>query len=451
MNITDFYMTNYVDASSYDNLRKIASVADGLKNSGRKVINTVLDKKISKETKVSRLKSTVAEHTEYLHGEDNLANVIVNLARRYAGTNNLPLLREEGNFGKRFINEASADRYISTGSEDYLKYIFLDVDKEVLIPQEFEGESIEPRFYMPIIPMILVNGAPNVISVGFAQNILPRPVNQIIKMVENYLENGKIKVPKPGWRDFKGTIKQGSEKNKWIVYGKFERINSTVIEISEIPVGIELKDYLKILDDLEENRVISSYEDHSEEDKFSFRVRAPRKFVAMDDEHIFDTLGLKDAGKNRSENYTLMGVDNRILVLDTPEQIFEEYIKLREEYYEKRRVHLIERTITFLKELGSRYFFIKGVVDDEIIVNKKSKDQVIKQLEPIDKILPDENGQFDYLLRMPIYSLTTEKMAELKDKIREQKALLTKYKTAKVQDMWKEDLEALKAQILKKR
>jgi DNA topoisomerase-2 len=450
MQITDFFMTNYVDASSYDNLRKIASVADGLKNSGRKVIDTVLDRNIVKETKVSRLKSTVAEHTEYLHGEDNLASVIVNLARRYPGTNNLPLLRDEGNFGKRFINEASADRYISSGSERYLKNIFMSTDSEILIKQEFEGEEIEPRFFVPIIPMILVNGAPNSISVGFAQNILPRPVNQIIKMVETYLDTGKVKVPKPGWNGFKGTVKQGTEKNKWVVYGKFERINSTVIEITEIPVDIELKAYLKILDDLEDNKIISSYEDHSEEDNFKFRIRAPRKFVSQDDEVIYETLSLKDAGKNRSENYTLMGVDNRILVLETTEQIFMEYAKVREEYYEKRRIHLIDKTIAILKKLGSRYFFIKGVVDDEITINKKSKAEVVKQLEGNAKIIPDENDSYDFLLRMPIYSLTKEKMNELRDEIKLQKGLLDKYKNAEVKEMWREDLEELKVQLKQK-
>jgi len=217
LTITEFYMTMYVDASSYDNLRSIASITDGLKNSGRKVLSTVLDKGIKKEVKVSRLKSTVSEHTEYLHGEDNLASVIVNMARRYTGSNNLPLMKDQGNFGKRFINEASADRYISTSGEKYIEYLYPKADNGILIQQEFEGEKIEPRFFVPIIPMIFVNGSPNAISTGFAQNILPRPVNQIIKMVETYLEKGTIKVPKPGWAGFKGTVKQDTEnKRKWI-------------------------------------------------------------------------------------------------------------------------------------------------------------------------------------------------------------------------------------------
>ena len=237
-------MTMYVDASSYDNLRKIASVTDGLKNSGRKVLTTVLDKNIKSDVKVSRLKSTVSEYTEYLHGEDNLSNVIVNMARRYAGSNNLPLIKDEGNFGKRFINEASADRYISTASEDYLEYIFPKADKGILVQQEFESINIEPRYFVPIIPMLLVNGSRNAISTGFAQNILPRPINQIIKMVESRLEGSTVKVPKPGWVKFKGSVRQGAEKRKWIVLGKFNRVNTTTIEITELPVGVELKKYL---------------------------------------------------------------------------------------------------------------------------------------------------------------------------------------------------------------
>ena len=445
MTITHFYSTMYVDASSYDNLRKIASVTDGLKNSGRKVLATVLDKGVKKEVKVSRLKSTVSEHTEYLHGEDNLAGVIVKMARRYVGVNNLPLLKDQGNFGKRFINDASADRYISTAGEKYLEYIYPKADNEILIKQEFEGVNIEPRFYVPIIPMLLVNGSPSAISTGFAQIILPRKIKPIIKMVEDYLKDGKIKVPNPGWEGFKGKVFQDNiNKRKWIVYGVFKRINSTTLEITELPVGYELKQYTEILDVLQDNKVITSYEDLSDNGEFHFRIRVTRKFSEMTDDEIMVALKIRDAGKQLVENYTLMGADNRVDVCKTPEEIFEKYIEVRLEYYILRKAWLISNSIYELKKLASKYFFIKMVTEDQIIINKKSKDNIVEQITTFDKILPDEDGKYEFLLRMPLYSLTSEKMNELLDEIKDKKFLLDEYKKTEPTQFWSQDIELLK-------
>ena len=115
--ITEFFDKDYVNYSSYDNLRKVASGIDGQKNAARKILYTVLEKNIKEKIKVSQLGSKVAEFAEYLHG--NMDGVIVNLGQDFIGTNNLPLLQKKGNFGTRFSPEASASRYIYTyGSEN---------------------------------------------------------------------------------------------------------------------------------------------------------------------------------------------------------------------------------------------------------------------------------------------------------------------------------------------
>ena len=444
MNISDFYKGMYIDAGAYDNLRSIASVCDGLKNSGRKVAHTVLQKNITKEVKVSRLKSTVSEYTEYLHGEDNLSSVVVNMAKRYVGTNNLPLLRDEGNYGKRYINEASADRYISTAGEKYINLLYPKIDNNILIEQEFEGVDIEARFFVPILPMILVNGSPSAMGYGFSQNILPRHTKHVVKMVEHFIETGKIVAPKPGWDGFKGTVRQGDQPNKWIVVGKIKRVNTTTIQISEIPIGIELKKYQKILDDLVDNKIINSYKDNSENDEFNFTIRVSRKFCEMTDEEILDSLKLIDKGKRFFEKYTVMGPDNRVLPLETIEEIFEEYAKIRLEFYDKRKQYLIDSTIVKIKSLASKYLFIKAVTENTIIINKLPKAKILEQIESHGKILPDTEGSFDFLLRLPIYSLTLEKMDELLDEIKKEKESLNKHRESDPKNYWSEDIKKFK-------
>ena len=120
ISVKTFFNTEYVNTASYDNLRKIASVVDGQKNAGRKILHTILEKNVKEEIKVSQLGSKVAEFTEYLHG--NLDGVIVNLCQNFPGTNNIPLMVREGNFGTRFKHLASASRYIYThGADEFFK------------------------------------------------------------------------------------------------------------------------------------------------------------------------------------------------------------------------------------------------------------------------------------------------------------------------------------------
>ena len=176
--VQDFFENEYVNQASYDNLRKIASCIDGLKNSSRKVICTTIDKNISENLKISQFSNKAAEYCEYLHGD--LSPVVTNLAKDFSGTNNLPLLFKKGNFGTRLSNEASASRYIFARKSDNLDTLFVKDDNSILVEQYFEGSKIEPKFYVPSLPILLINGSEG-ISSGFAQKILTRDVKEIKK------------------------------------------------------------------------------------------------------------------------------------------------------------------------------------------------------------------------------------------------------------------------------
>ena len=239
MQLSNFFNSDFVDYASYDNLRKIGSCIDGLKNASRKVIFTVLEKNIKEPIKVSQLANKVAEYAEYLHG--SLDGVVVNLGQDFAGTNNVPLLQKKGNFGTRFAQEASAPRYIFTYGSKNLFTLFKKEDLKILKEQMFEGERIEPVFYVPTLPLILVNGSEGVSS-GFAQKILPRNPKSIIKYLTNKIQGKRNKkdLLKPFFNDFKGTVEQGETSFQWLIKGKIERTNKNQMIISEIPVGYDL-------------------------------------------------------------------------------------------------------------------------------------------------------------------------------------------------------------------
>lgn len=437
MKISEFFKNEYVDYSSYDNLRKIASLVDGQKNSSRKILFTVLEKGIKKKVKVSQLSSKIEEFAEYLHG--SLAGVVAGLGQDHVGSNNIPLLQKDGNFGTRFAPKPSAARYIyAYGSEDFFN-LFNKDDTPQLKHQTFEGHNIEPVFYVPTLPLLLVNGSGENVSSGFAQKILPRNPKKLVKYIKAKITGKNIKPDLTPWYNgFNGTVEQGETHEQWIIKGTVDKLGVNKVLITELPVGYNLKSYIKILDDLEDKKKIQRYTDKSENDKFKFEVTIPSKVLsALSNDELLRLLKLV---KVKSENYTVMNQDNKIQVFDSAKDILDAYIEIKLHYMQLRKDNLISTLEEKVHFDNSRYNFIESIVTEYLVINKRKKTQIESDLEKFDKIFK-KDGNYDYLLRMPLYNLTLEEMAKLKDKIKLAKNELKELKKKPVFDMWLEDLK----------
>ena len=436
--VTKFLNEEVVNFASYSTMRAIASFIDGQKNAGRKVLYSVMNRP-NKDTKVSILSGLIMTDTEYLHGD--ISGSIITLAQNYAGTNNLPLLTREGNFGSRFETEASATRYIFTAKEKHFDLLFNKDDNSVLIEQYFEGTKIEPRFFIPTLPLILINGSEG-IATGFAQKILSRDINNIKKAINLILNNKEVSkdLLVPSFNGFSGTVEQGDTDNQWLIKGKINRLSSIKFEITEIPVGVDLKTYISILDDLEENKFIKSYKDKSEDDKFNFEIQmAPSDLSKMTDEDILQKFKLV---KKISENYTCLDENNRVKVFENAEEILKHYIKIKLEYLQKRKDYQINKLEDDIKLDFSKYTFIKNIVDEKLIINKRKKSDIEKDLEIISNIIKKDNS-YDYLLNMNIVSLTEERMEKLLNDIKTKKSDLDKLKETDIKDIWKEEISKI--------
>ena len=219
---------------------------------------------------------TVDKYHNFVIGRDSmivthnssLSNAIINMAQKFK--NNAPLLEEDGQFGSLRSPQAGAPRYIGTRLSKYFKLIYKDFD--LLEFKEEEGDKIEPKYFLPIIPTILINGGSG-IAVGFASNILNRNVFDVISECEKYLK-GKdpINIP-PNLNDFFGSYSQDPENpKKWIITGKLEIVNTTTIRISELPPSMTYEKYEDILDRLVESKLISSYDDNCK-DNINYTIR----------------------------------------------------------------------------------------------------------------------------------------------------------------------------------
>ena len=437
MQLSNFFNSDFVDYASYDNLRKIGSCIDGLKNASRKVIFTVLEKNIKEPIKVSQLANKVAEYAEYLHG--SLDGVVVNLGQDFAGTNNVPLLQKKGNFGTRFAQEASAPRYIFTYGSKNLFTLFKKEDLKILKEQMFEGERIEPVFYVPTLPLILVNGSEGVSS-GFAQKILPRNPKNIIKYLTNKIQGKRNNkdLLKPFFKDFKGTVEQGETSFQWLIKGKIERTNKNQITISEIPVGYDLKTYIKVLKTLEDNKVILDWDDLSDKE-FKFIVKMnPKDLDKLSEDEILDKLKLV---KKVTENLTCLNANNQIQEFQSAEEILDYYFKVKMEYLGKRKDYLVQELKTDLDILNAKITFIKAILDKSLVIEKQPKDKIVKNLEKI--ITVKVQDSYDYLLNMPLYSLTLEKIKALTETLKNSKLKLRETQEKTLENFWLEDLEEI--------
>ena len=440
MNVSNFLNEELVDYASYSTLRAIPSAIDGQKNATRKVIYGA-QKGLKKETKVSVFAGLASIETQYLHGD--ISGSIVTLARNYCGSNNVPLLVASGNFGSRMIPENSATRYIFTEKQAYFDKIFKKEDDDILIQQVFEGDKIEPKFYVPTIPLLLINGSTG-LATGFAAKILPRNVENIIAYIKAYLNDESLNLSylEPRVNGFKGDIivnKNNPEKG--VIIGKAKIINSQkkYVEITELPLTYNLRSYLDFLDKLEEKGVIKKYEDLSDDDNFKFIVYVDTKFLSQPEEVIYDKLGLI---KPYTENFTVLNADNKVMELKNAKELIDYYIGVKLEYIEKRRQNIIEKRSKQLSELRGVNEFIESVLNNKIDLRKDNKETLVKFCDS-NEIIVKKDDSYDYLFKISILNFTPNKVKELQKSISSVESEIKRLNKITAKDLWIEDLDDL--------
>lgn len=446
-----FFNDEFSQFSLYDTYRSCAAYVDGLKPSQRKVVHGVMMLELNnKSLKVSQLGSKVAELTQYLHGERSLESVIVNMACDYVGTNNINILAPEGHFGTRFIQEPSASRYIFTKKMNIFDSIFNDTDNDILEHQTFEGESIEPKYFLPTIPFLLINGSEGIGS-GYAQKILPRDPKAIINVLKKSLidinsvsKDDLIKFTVPYFKGFKGTITQGENKKSWIILGKFVRKTDVKITITELPIGYDLQSYIKVLDKLEESNIIKSYKDlsQSETDTFIFDVTLTQETSKQTDKMLYETLHLY---KKVTENYTCIDENNKVIEFKSPLTLFSTFFKFRLKKYEERKNVLLEKLKKLIPILENKERFIREILDGNIVFNKKPIDVLIKELE--DKNYLKIEDSFNYLLNMSINTLTEDRYNNIIKQLEQKREEYATLEKTNINEIWLKDVELLESKI----
>jgi len=431
LSVTDFVHRDLANFSAEDIKRSIPHVADGLKPSQRKVIYACLKKNLTTDMKVAQLSGYVAEHTAYHHGEASLQGTIVNLAQNFVGANNLNLLEPSGQFGTRLAGgkDAASSRYIFTRLAPLTKKIFDPADNSVLKYVVDDGEKVEPEFYGPIVPMILVNGAEG-IGTGFSCYVPPYDPEVIKHNILCALDQVAMAPMKPYFKGFKGKITK-TKDHTWVMEGVVAKEGSQLY-VTELPPGKWIQDFKEHLDELVDKGTIQKFENHSTETTPNFRIWGAD---ALEDP-------VKDLGLTKTihtSNMYLIGPNGAVKKYASPEEILVEYLEIRIGLYKKRKSWLLAQFDSEIKWLSEKARFIGFVINKRI--------QVLNvPLEEIHSQLRSENFREDLwskFLDIKTYQYTREEVLKLKDlcerRVVEREAL----KNTSVSQMWKNNLSEL--------
>ena len=474
--IQDFINKELIHFSNSDTLRSIGSLYDGLKPSQRKILYSCFKRNLVNEIRVAQLAGYVSENAAYHHGEASLQGAIIGMAQNFVGSNNLNLLMPNGQFGTRIMggHDAASSRYIHTELNKIVSLIFPPSDFPLLEYNDDDGILVEPKYYVPIIPMVLVNGM-NGIGTGFSTTVPKYDIIDVIKnMKRKILKKSQLSIA-PSCNGFKGKIVKLDNKN-FISKGIYEVINDTSIHITELPIGKWTDDYKKFLDSLlpelktkspdnhkksKPKKTILDYKNNSSDVDIDFTITFEKGFLnslQWDDDPNIDGIEkffkLTTSKGLSLKNIHLYNNKGQIKKYNNLNEIYDEFYTERHELYVKRKDYELSEMNNELLILKSKMRFIQDVIDDKLVVYKRKKCDIIQDLlikeyiqihsgrviESIDDI---KTSNYDYLIKMSLHLFTEEEIDRLDQKIKDLQEKHDSLEKMTIEEIWISECDEL--------
>lgn len=408
------------------------------------------------------------------------------MAQDFVGSNNMNLLMPKGQFGTRLIGgaDAASPRYIFTHLSPVARLLFPDVDDALLDQKEEDGQLIEPEFFVPVIPLLLVNGCQG-IGTGWSTNIPQHDPLDVLKYIRAKLE-GKKRLPsiRPWVKGFNGNINVDAERDSYITEGTLTITSKSSLSITELPVGVWTSDYKDYLVKMLKKGEIKSFAENHTTSAVSFDVKVNMaKLTRLMKGDIHKTFKLRNSLSTR--NMHAFTPDMDIVRYKTPSDIADAFFPIRLGLYADRKSVLESNMEYYTTLMRNKARFIEAVStnDIDLLRGKKSKDatialldemkfvkqsdlEVIKSNNTVAKrrtssaVVPteeterspntlDPSKEYDYLLSMPLSSLTAEKIEALNKEAVKMDMKMEELKNISAEDLWKEDLDMLESHLKK--
>jgi len=466
----EFINKELIHFSKYDCDRSIPNLMDGLKISLRKILYSAFKKNLTTEIKVAQFSGYVSEHSGYHHGEASLNAAIVGMAQNFVGSNNINLLMPNGQFGTRLQGgkDSASERYIFTQLNKITRHIFPEMDDNILSYLNDDGLLVEPIFYAPIIPMVLVNGSKG-IGTGFSTDIMCYNPSQIIQYIRGKLSGalpgGDIEFV-PYYEGFRGTIQKVSDEGKYLFKGKYEKMGVDKIRVTELPVGYWTDDFKEYLEGLTESvdktgkkivPVVKEYDDMSKDTSVDFIITLQKgklaELEAIQLDHGCNGVEkqFKLFSTNNSTNMHLFDANDKLKKYDKVQDIIDDYFVKRLELYQKRKDYMVDALSKELLVLSNKSRYIRELLEGTIDFRNKKKEVVIQMLNDKKYSVMNDDTEFKYLTKLPLDSVTEENVERLNKEHADKVAELDYVKTTSTCEMWLKELDVLEKEYVKMR
>ncbi len=495
-----FVHDELIHFSVEDNVRSIPHIMDGLKPSQRKILWAALKRNLYRgEIRVAQLAGYVSEHAAYHHGEASLTGAIVKMAQNYVGSNNLNLLSPNGQFGTRLMGgeDAASARYIHTELMEIVRSIVKKEDTAILDYTVDDGTPVEPVTYMPVLPLLLVNGATG-IGTGFSTDVLPYNPKDLVGALKWRLSGGCADLTgvemMPWWYGFKGAVHAGTDGRNYVTRGIYEFLDddACTVRVTELPVGVWTQNYKEFLEKMmsdydtdmaEYKKAHSEWKSASKKPAGGAGRGTSRKSVDSDetpepvkpemrlrgyvanynDVDVDFTLELdpdyyhtaraypaefeakfKLTSSFRTTNMVAFNADRKITRYDSVGAILEEFYGVRLAAYGARKAHELARMAAEIRELEARLTFVRAVVERRLVVANAADDVLLAGLVglglPALSEGPGLRG-YEYLLKMRIDRIKASAVAELTAEVATAKAARDALEATSPEQLWTTDLD----------
>ena len=429
----DFVNRDLIHFSNYNLERSIPNVMDGLKTSQRKILYSAFKRNLKSEIRVAQFAGYVSEHSGYHHGEMSLNDAIVGMAQDFVGSNNIPWLVPQGQFGTRLTGgkDSASPRYIHTYLQPHVSSLVPSDDFDCLVYRDDDGTLVEPEWYAPVIPMLLVNGARG-IGTGYSTFIPSFNPADLKSAILEWLEKGTglDREFAPWTRGYTGKITK-VDKHEYCITGVWKTVGE-VTTITELPVGTWTSDFRETLDKLCADGSIKDYSDTSTDTNVLMTVKGDPKVVEklltekikLTNMHAFDSRGV-------------------IKKYDTPNEILKEFVAVRLDLYAKRIAFMLNALKEKLPYHENVVRFIRQQCENTPVpdLRRKSPEDCDSLLEKQKFVKIKES--FDYLLNLPIASLTLKHAQKHEKNLEELRQSIVELESQTPKKMWLKELTGI--------
>jgi len=451
----EFVHREFIHFSKYDNDRSIPNLMDGLKISLRKILFAAFKKNLTSEIKVAQFTGYVSEQACYHHGEASLNQAIVGLAQNFVGSNNINLLVPSGQFGTRLQGgkDSASERYIFTRLHKITRCIFPDSDDAVLQYLEDDGTQVEPIYYVPILPMVLVNGAKG-IGTGFSTDIMCYNPKDIIAYLRQKLTDSQQHISVdflPFYQGFKGTVEKVGD-TKFVFRGVYEKMGVDKIRVTELPVGFWTQDFKEHLECLQESvdkdgkkttPIIKDYDDMSKDSTVDFVITFCKgKLEELEAQQELEKV-LKLTSSNSTTNMNLFDAKDKLKKYDRVQDIIDDYFVTRLDHYDLRKKHLIAALEKQLTVLENKARYIGEVLEGTIDLRKRRREEISLLLSSKGYAVVESDVEYKYLIKMAMDSVSEDNVAKLQQEFQNKAKELADVRSTTIQQMWLGELDTL--------